>query len=280
MEDINKYKDYQGRVFKMYIDESGQSTYNPNPNTIIRAQEYEPERYLCLTGVIVNINHNNDFIVHHWNALKQPFNSPDADDPPAIFHYNDVVSRKGVFKKLKELQFRELFDSNYIQFLQDAQFTLCAVVLDTKTLKERRGKARNAYHYCLNVLLERYIFFLSHYNGIGSVFIESRGKELDRMVKNEFSHFYETGGDYLKPEFIQTRLKSQHINIQTKQARICGIEMADMLSSPMKHLVLKEYEQHNKLNKIDTSIVQILYDKIHTHPQSKQIKGFGIKFIA
>lgn len=104
MRELNKHKDYRGRVFKMYIDESGQATYNPNTNNDIQTKEYEPERYLCLTGVVINIEHNNKFIVPHWNALKQPFNSSDAGNPPVIFHYNDVTNKKRAFKKLTNPQ--------------------------------------------------------------------------------------------------------------------------------------------------------------------------------
>ncbi len=263
----------ESKKYRLYIDESG--THNYSKSDAIK------ERYLCLLGVIISDEQNKEFISPKWEELRNIFTQD--TDFPAIFHYVDVVSHSKEFGKLSDKKVEETFNDKYIEILRDGDYTLCCVVLDKKTHNEKYGtSAMHPYHYCLNVLLERYVKFLAGKNSTGDVIAEARGKKEDELLRSEFSKFYENGTSYLESKTVQNRLTSCKIKLKNKEARISGLELADMLATPMKHLALKKYNLLDKLSDNFTKIVLgTVYCKIRKGPfnSSSNTKGFGIKLI-
>ena len=258
--------------YRLYIDESG--THNYSQSDEIK------ERYLCLNGIIISAKHNQEFIAPKWEELRKFFT--EDHDFPAIFHLTDIKEKIGVFKKLENEEVQQYFNEKYLEILANADFTLCCVVLDKKNHIEKYGDtAMHPYPYCLNVLVERYVKFLQVCNAIGDVVTEVRGMKEDRKLRSEFEHFYETGTHFLTPAVVQARLSSKQIKIKTKEARISGIELADMLATPMKFLTLYEYKIIPELSDNFTkSVLDQIYSKIRKNPYKQEtIKGFGIKLI-
>lgn len=260
------------RKYRLYIDESGTHNYN-NSDEI-------KERYLCLNGVIISAEHNQEFITPRWDELREIF----TEDPdfPAIFHLTDVMEKIGVFKKIENEDIKKSFDEKYLEILEGGEFVLCSVVLDKKEhLKKYGDTAMHPYHYCLNVLLERYVNFLLENNGRGDVIAEVRGKKEDGKLKSEFEHFYENGTYYLDPTIVQSRLSSNKLKLKTKDARISGLELSDMLAIPMKFLTLYKYRRVPELSDNFTRLVlKLVHPKIRRCPYNKEkTKGFGVKLI-
>jgi len=137
------------------------------------------------------------------------------------------------------------------------------------------------YHYCLNVLLERYVNFLLENNGYGDVVAEVRGKKEDRLLKSEFEHFYENGTYYLNAKVVQRKLSSKKLKLKTKEARISGLELSDMLALSMKFLTLYKYGRIPELSDNFTkSVLKLVHPKIRKCPYNKgRTKGFGTKLI-
>lgn len=261
-----------GNTFRLYVDESGTHDY-------CKSDEIK-ERYLCLNGVIISAEHNQQYISPKWEKLRGLFT--EDTDFPAIFHLTDVMARIGVFKKLEDTEIKEAFNSQYLDILENGDFTLCSVVLDKKEHRQRYGDtAMHPYHYCLNVLLERYVRFLIEHGGSGDVIAEVRGKKEDGKLEAEFRHFYENGTDYLKSDVVQKRLSSKKLKLKTKEARICGLEISDMLATPMKFLTLYKYDRVTSLSDNFTkSVLKSVHGKIRRCPYNKnRMKGFGIKLI-
>lgn len=258
--------------YRLYIDESGTHRY--------KNSEDVKERYLCLNGVIVSSDHNQEFIVPNWDGLRSIFT--EDQDFPAVFHLTDVMSKKGLFKKLEDEKFRKNFDKRYLEILSLGNFSICSVVLDKKSHLEKYGEsAMHPYHYCLNVLLERYVKFLLDCDSYGDVVAEVRGKDEDRLLSSEFQNFYEGGTYYLRAETVQQRLTSKNLKLKTKEARIAGLELSDMLALPMKFLTLYEYQQVSNLSDNFThSVIELIRPKIRRSPYDRnKIKGFGIKLV-
>jgi hypothetical protein len=260
------------KKYRLYIDESG--THNYSKSDEIR------ERYLCLNGLIISAEHNQDFITPKWDALREIF----TEDPdfPAVFHLSDLMEKIGVFKKLEDDAIKSLFDERYLEILKDGNFILCSVVLDKKTHLETYGDAAmHPYHYCLNVLLERYVKFLLENDGYGDVVAEVRGKKEDQKLRSEFEHFYENGTHYVNSDTVQKRLSSNKLKLKTKEARIAGLELSDMLATPMKFLTLYKYERILDLSDNFTkSVLELVHPKIRRCPYNKKrTKGFGVKLI-
>lgn len=261
----------ENKKYRLYIDESGTHKYS-NSNDI-------KERYLCLLGIIISAEHNQDYISPKWEELRNIF-TQDADFPPG-FHYVDVVSRQNVFSKLSNKETKTSFNEKYLKLLKDGEYIICCVVLDKKTHIEAYGtSAMHPYHYCLNVLLERYVKFLSSKNASGDVLAEARGKREDDLLRSEFSRFYENGTSFLGSDVVKKRLTSNKLKLKTKEARICGLELADMLATPMKYLTLKKYKKIEELSDNFTKIVlENVFCKIRKSPFTGSTKGYGIKLI-
>lgn len=259
------------KKYRLYIDESGTHKYS-------KSEEIK-ERYLCLNGIIISAESNQKFISPKWEELRSIF----TDDPdfPAVFHLSDVIEKVGVFRKLEDETTRVSFNEKYLKILEDGDFTICSVVLDKKEHLSKYGQsAMHPYHYCLDVLLERYVNFLDN-NGYGDVVAEARGKKEDSKLKSEFEHFYNDGTWYIKPSIIQKRLSSKKLKLKTKEARISGLELSDMLVAPMKFLTLHQYNKILELSDNFTkNVIDKIYPKIRRCPYDKtKLRGFGIKLI-
>ena len=88
-------------------------------------------------------------------------------------------------------------DSNTLQYGQyrttrEQEIASHVVTIDKLEHLSRYQVWRHApYHYCLEVLLERYVLFL-HYRGLrGDIMVESRNATLDGKLKNSFGHCIE-----------------------------------------------------------------------------------------
>jgi hypothetical protein len=259
------------KKYRLYIDESGTHKYNNS--------EEIKERYLCLVGVIISSEHNQDFISPKWEELREIF-TQDVDFPPT-FHYVDVISKNNGFGKLSDEVIRNDFNAKYIDLLTNGDYVICCVVLDKKSHFERYGtSAMHPYHYCLNVLLERYVKFLSSKDAVGDVIAEVRGTKEDNLLRSEFSRFYENGTSFVESEIIKKRLTSKKLKLKTKEARICGLEIADMLATPMKYLTLKKYGLIDSLSDNFTkTVLETIFCKVRKSPFNGSTKGYGIKLV-
>jgi hypothetical protein len=261
----------ENKKYRLYIDESGTHKYN-------KSEEIK-ERYLCLVGVIISSEHNQDFVSPKWEELRAIF-TQDVDFPPT-FHYVDVVSKTNGFGKLSDESVREDFNLKYLKLLADGDYLVCSVVLDKKSHFERYGtSAMHPYHYCLNVLLERYVKFLSSKDAVGDVIAEARGGKEDNLLRSEFSRFYENGTSFVESDAVRKRLTSKNLKLKTKEARICGLEFADMLATPMKFLTLKKYSLIPSLsNNFTKKVLETIFPKVRKSPFNGSTKGYGIKLI-
>ena len=72
----------------------------------------------------------------------------------------------------------------------------------------------------MEVLLERYIFFLDSVDSVGDVMAESRGGKEDMILKKVFSRLYCKGNKYLLPKRLQERLTSCKLKVKNKSTAI------------------------------------------------------------
>lgn len=65
-----------------------------------------------------------------------------------------------------------------------------------------------------------------------------------------------------------------------KAIRICGLELADMLATPMKYLTLKKYGLIDSLSDNFTkTVLEKVFCKVRKSPFSGSSKGYGIKLV-
>lgn len=258
-----------GKIYRLYIDESGNHSYGSTDSI--------QGRYLALCGVILSQFQNETSLIPKFEEMRSMF-TDDVDDQPT-FHYTDLISQKGRFSKLKDESVRASFNGVYIEFLENSEFTVCCIVIDKKTHKERYGQPMHPYHYCLNLLLERYVQFLGRVDGRGDVMAEGRGGKEDQLLKSEYQHFFNNGTSYIDSSKVQLRLSSKEIKIKTKEARVAGLELADLLATPLKFLTLFQNKIINKLdNNFSLQVLKIVWSKIRSGPSGRK-NGYGLKLI-
>ena len=85
------------------------------------------------------------------------------------------------------------------------------------------------YHYCQEILLERFRLFLNINDAKGDVMFESRGGKEDMRLKKSFRQLMETGTRYLKADELKACLTSLELKVKPKAANIAGLQLADML---------------------------------------------------
>lgn len=256
--------------FRLYIDESGTHNYSTS--------EEIDRKYLSLTGVIINSNVNKDYLQPKIYELKKIV-ADDIDDLP-ILHRIDIVNGKGCFNKIiKDVEIQRRWEDTFLSLISDLDFHICAVVLDKKTHLNRYQKsAQHPYHYCLDVLLERYVSFLRDNNAKGDVLAEARGKDEDSTLKSKYCNFFNFGTYFLGSNVVQQHLTSKQIKIKRKDKKIAGLEIADLLSLSTKLDVLDSYgvlSLRDNFNKLIISKINDKYYKNHTN----RVLGFGKKLI-
>jgi len=229
-------------LFRLFLDESGDHTLS---NLVDIGK-----RYLGVVSVAFAMEHYRQFCAE-LTAFKLKHIPYDPDEAPVVLHRKEIKDRSGPFSFLHDEEKRAAFDDDLIALVAGAEFTTITVVIDKpshfpKTYRERK----HPYHYCLEVLLERYRGFLQGGNArylvrglrpiSGDIIAESRGGREDLDLKRVYAHFYNNGTRYLSSRQLQSYLTNGQLKIKKKTANIAGLQLADLLAHPMTRRVLLE----------------------------------------
>lgn len=256
--------------YRLYIDESGTHCYSKS--TKIK------ERYLSLTGIIINLSDYEEDIKPRLLEIKKLF-TDDLDNLP-ILHREDIQNKAGLFKKLDNPDTTKKFDSLLLDLYTNGKFIIITVTIDKTQHFEKYGTSANhPYHYCLTVLLEKYISFLIN-KGTGDAMAESRGGEEDMALKEAYKFFYDNGTFFRSNILIQSLLTSKEIKIKPKIRGIDGLQLADLLSLPTKLYVLYAYKITSKLDdNFNLKIMKVIKNKFYRNENTKKGIGYGIKLL-
>ncbi|MEN6371400.1 MAG: DUF3800 domain-containing protein [Armatimonadota bacterium] len=254
--------------YRIYIDEVGNSDLGScqDPN----------HRFLSLTGVIVELGHVQSVIHPQMEALKgKYFNS--HPDEPIIFHRKEMVNFRQPFEALADDTIRDLFDAEILGYLNNWDYKVITVCIDKKKHTETYTAWRHdPYHYCMAVLLERYVFFLGRNSAEGDVMAESRGGKEDIRLKKSFERIWENGTEYVEPKRFQDVLTSKQLKVKSKANNIAGLQLADLIAHPSRNEILNEQNLlMREMGPFGKSVVGILRDKYDMEAG----RIFGKKFI-
>lgn len=253
----------------MYVDEVG------NPD--LGSSEDPLHRFLSLTGIITDLDYVKSILNHQMEALKSKYFDSHPDDP-VILHRKDIVNGKPPFEVLRNEQIRSRFDDDLLQCLKEWQYTVITVCLDKKKHKDTYQTWRyDPYHYCMAMLLERFLFFLETHKAKGDVMAESRGGKEDRRLKSSFARLWENGTEYVAPGRFQSVLTSKELKVKPKSNNISGLQLADIVAHPSRNEILRESQMiDTHLAPFAQKIVNILAEKYYE--LSGQTCGYEKKF--
>ena len=213
--------------YRLYIDESGDHA--------CKLLDDSSHRYLALLGVWFRQPDHYTSFADSLELFKRRIFGP-RPDKPVTLHRSDIINRKGPFGLLCQPEIRDRFNSGLLQIVADATFRMVCVVFDKRNIQSANVAGFHPYHYCLDLLMDRYVEWLRLHNAVGDVMAETRGREENRKLEEEYSRGYEGLKKHRFPEV----LTSKDIKIQPKVANIAGLQLADVLAHPVKQAILME----------------------------------------
>jgi hypothetical protein len=257
--------------FRIYIDESGDHTYNHC--------EEDSKRYLGIVGCVVENEHYRIRFQPDLEKLKQEY-FPHNPDDPVILVRQKIVSKSGPFWRLRDDKRRQEFNEDLLRFIEDHQFMIISVVIDKKKHLEAYGTtAYHPYHFCVEAMMERYCGWLNRYSRKGDAMAESRVGQ-DRNLSEAFKHLYLFGTYFSPPQFFQNSLTSKEIKLRNKEANIAGLQLADLLAHPCKEEILIEKGLIKDTRGTFTKIFrETLEKKYNHHISTGRIDGYGKVFL-
>lgn len=244
--------------YRLYIDEVGNHDMN-----------HVEQRYLSLTGIILNFEAVRDNIHVEFERLKRFFGS--HPDEPVIFHRKEMIQRRGAFRTLNNPQIEADFNAEFLQRLQTWDFTVITVTIDKAEHKSLYGDShKHPYHYCLEVMLERYVRWLETAEMTGDVLAEGRGKVEDTELKRAYQKFYEYGSRFVDSPQIKSCLTTNELKIKTKDRNICGLQLADLLAYPSYRASLADRKiqslntdfSSQELRFLNRNIIEVRWEKL------------------
>lgn len=257
--------------YRIYIDEVGnndlESSDNPN------------HRYLSLTGLIFELNYVKDVVTPALEKLKQKY-FPYHPDEPVILHRKELVNKKFPFDSLKNKTIEENFNSEFIQLLKDLDYLVVSVLIDKKEhkLKYQTWKY-DPYHYCMEILIERFFFFLESVDSVGDVMVESRGGKEDMRLKKSYSKIFQNGTQFIESERLQKRLTSKELKVKPKMLNIACLQLTDLIAHPSRRFMFRKYDiNEGKEFVFGDQIISVIEGKYY-RGKFGVIEGYGIKLL-
>lgn len=256
--------------YRLYIDETGNSdlSSSDNPNN----------RYLSLTGVAFDLSYIQSTVSPDLELLKKKFFNSHPDDP-VILHRKEMINKKYHFNVLKDEHIHKSFNVEFLSLLAKWEYVVFTAIIDKKELQNRYTTWRfDPYHYCLMVIIERYVLFLEEQNAKGDVLAESRGGKEDNRLKDSYNNLVKRGTDYIDSKMFTTFLTSVQLKVKQKSNNISGLQVADTIAHPSRREILIEKKIINKNREVfGDQIIRILQDKYYQ--KDGKVNGYGKKFL-
>jgi hypothetical protein len=167
--------------YRLYVDEVG--------NSDVGASQDPNHRYLSLTGIILELGYVDAVLHPRLEAMKRRFFGSHADDP-VVLHRKDLIQKKPPFEALRDPAVDRDFATELMKLLEEADYAVITAVIDKLEHQQKYATWRyDPYHYCLHVIVERYVMWMRRRGFKGDVMAESRGKKEDMRLKKSFSGF-------------------------------------------------------------------------------------------
>jgi hypothetical protein len=261
-------------VYRLYVDEVG------NASLRVRNQDDENDRFLSLTGVAVQRDYALSAFVPELDALKRRFFQTDPD-VSVVLHRTDMLNRNWPFAGLRDQATESAFYWQLLQHLATWTYVAVSVVIDKHQHKNLYHVWQaHPYHYCMKVLLERYVMYLQSVGGSGDVMVESRQEKDDFKLKESYARLYEGGTEHIAASDFQRRLSSKELKVKGKTANIAGLQLADLLACGAQRGILAENGfPVNANNSFDLEVWRIMESSKFYRNRNGKTLGFGKKLL-
>lgn len=235
-------------------------------------------RFLCLTGVIFNLGFVASDLQPELEALKTKYFGSHPDDP-VIMHRKGLVHKKPPFHALAYPEKEKLFNTEFVALLNKWEYTVIGVVLDKQEYNINYASTwkYDPYHYCKEIILERFRLFLNMNQAVGDVMIESRGGKEDKRLKRSFRRLMDNGTGYLSPEKLAEHITSKELKVKVKSANIAGLQLADLMAHAVRRYGYKTiWDLKDDRTTFSDTLIEILTREKFFRYKGK-IASYGLK---
>jgi len=254
----------------MYIDETGSATMR---------NLSEGNRYLSLTGVIVDSDYHRSTITPDLTAFKQRYWTLDDDDP-VVLHRCDINSCSGQFAFLRDLDQRRVFDTDLLGLLSTWNYKVITAAIDKQAhWAKYHTWAQEPYSYCMEVLTEKYVLWLHQHGKTGDVLAEARGQREDTSLSHAYSTWYVTGTRFANVALRQEYLSSNSLKLKRKDANVSGLQVADLLATPSFRYGLWKRTGQGIPQGFTREAVRLLRESKYHRKWDGTIDGYGMKWL-
>lgn len=241
----------------LYLDESG----DPNPRSA--SEEYP---VFVLGGVICESEYVDTVVRAALNRIKQELFGR-TDFP---LHTAEFKRYRGPFRALRGNDpMRALLRIRLLELLEGLDYTIVACAIPTGPNEiAARSASVDLYLAGLQALVETFCDIVGSANAPersrGRIIAEARRPREDRAVLREWRRIVDEGTRSYSSEIVHSRIES--LSIQAKSDLNPGLELADLVVSPIGRHVIK---------KPDSLEWDVVRSKLHRGPNG-EIEGHGL----
>lgn len=257
----------------LFIDEVGNGDLKGAANN-------DNERYLSLTGIITTLEAYERRFIPRVNDFKVEIFGADLA-PRVVFHRREIMRREGVFAALRDESVKARFDAGLLRLFEELPYLVHTVVIDKREHIETYGVWRfDPYHYCLHILIERYVLWLKRHGFTGDVTAEPRNVRPDRRLKESYRGIFHNGTDHVPAPTVQAHLTTKELKFTPKTANCPAMQICDLIAYPSFKAIKRERLSEPAPDDFGQRVVSILeQSKYGRHPQTQKIWGYGKKWL-
>ena len=136
-------------------------------------------------------------------------------------------------------------------------------------------------------MIERYCYLLESKRAVGDVYAESRGKQEDNAIENEFRAIYEDGiimGSkvFKNAKWVQHYLSGRNIKLKNKEKGIVGLETADFFAKPASLFLLSSFDVKSypyPTHAVYVGCKDLLKERLYKKNSGGETRGYGLKLL-
>lgn len=255
--------------YRLFIDESGNADLNPD--------NVSQQRCLSLTGLMIHRDLVASLLDPTLARIKTDVLGVPANTP---LHRKELINAAPPFQALSSPKIRRRFNVRLSALVRSLDFTALTVVID-KLAHIQRYKAwqEHPYHYCMQIFIERYTYFLNRKGAVGDVMAESRSAKQDLALKDVYRKSYEQGTKFAPATDVQRALSSKKIKLRTKAHNKAGLELADLLAHPASKRLQCLKSGAPRPSNFGQELVDILLDTKYDRKSDGTVDGYGTKWL-
>jgi hypothetical protein len=257
--------------YRMYVDEVGDFS--------LKSINHPVNKYLSLTAVVAEVSYVSHTVQPMLDDLKYAYFPSHSATTPVILHRKEMITADGYFECLKDPLVLNAFNQDLLYVLSTLCYKVINVLIDKKEYNEKYKVWKgNTYHYCMEILIERYHKRLKRIGSTGDIMVEARGNKEDKFLKNSYARAFKHGTRFVKNHELQKTMNSDTLKVSPKRNNEGCLQLADLIAFPARRLMLDYYGIEKKIvPSFNDKIIDILLMDGKLHNDDGLIEGVGIK---